>query len=112
MNAIPRPAPTLLDIMREDMRHGAPGAYLEAPEVPQWVAEMNQSSSWGIEDMVGCLTDSVSELDGVQRDKLNALLEDLMGDVRLDHVVELRDVLRQTMTDYCTKQAEKLLELP
>lgn len=110
MNAIPRPVPTLLQTMQDDIRHGAPGAYLEAPEVPQWVAELNQRSSWGVEDMVGCLTDSVSELDGAPRDKLNALLEGLMGDVRLDHVVELRDVLRQTMTDYCTKQADKILE--
>lgn len=110
MNAvtIPRPDRTLLDIIREDVKYGAPGAHLEPPEVPRWVRELNDIS--GTEDMTGTLTDALGELDGKSREQMNNLIAELCGDVTAERLLELRNVMRQTLTDYCIAYAERMLE--
>jgi hypothetical protein len=110
MNAvtIPRPDRTLLDIMREDVKFGAPGAHLEPPEIPRWVRELNDTT--GTEDMTGTLTDAMSDLEGKPREQMNNLIAELCGDVTADRLLELRNVMRQTLTDYCIGYAERILE--
>jgi hypothetical protein len=110
MNAvtIPRRDRTLLEIIREDVKYGAPGAHLEPPEIPRWVRELNDVT--GVEDMAGTLAEALSDLEGKQRDQMNGLLAELCGDVTADRLLELRNVMRQTLTDYCVAYAERMLE--
>lgn len=112
MNAIPKWSGRLIDIIRDDVRHGAPGAHLEPHEVPQWVQELNEAGQPC--DMVNCLVDSMSETDlGEQRDKLNKLLTAAMAEKpNIYDVLDLVELMQQSMKQYCIRQADKMLEMP
>lgn len=103
MSALPRPIPTLYDQIVEAIHYGAPGAHIEVPEIPQWVDEAG-------EDMIGTLTEALSDSEDKRRAKLNRLLAACMGNISVDQIVDLRDALRELLADYCIKSAERRLE--
>lgn len=105
MNAILKPRPkTLFETMLEDFHNGAPGAHLEAPEVPQWADENQQ-------EMTGQLVDAIKwQADDKALDKLHDLLCCVCRDVTADQLIELRDLLRSLLLDYSIAQAQRMLE--
>lgn len=107
MNAlvkIPRPTKTLLEIMRDDLRFGAPGAHLEAPEVPQWVKELGTDmQSQGIEALN-------NHADDKQLEAFGQFLAEICEDIKADRLIELRDLLRSLLLDYSIAQAQKILD--
>lgn len=110
MSALPvRPWRLMIDQMRDDMNHGAPGPHLEPSEVPRWVSEMNEGSKEEITDMTGALSEMLLDVRDRNRKRLNNLLAEMMGDISADKLCELRDLLRSELTDYCIKQAEVML---
>ena len=113
MNAQLKPVEkTLFRQQLEAVRfYGAPGAHLEAPEVAQWVHELDS-----LNDMAGQLTDALGDSDGKPRDRLSRLLEQCMTDITADQLIELRDALRAMVLDYSIAQMQRMidreLELP
>lgn len=108
MNALLRPIErTLLQQQLDNVRHyGAPGAHLEAPEVPQWVRELD-----GVPiDMAFQMAEAFSDLEDKPRDRLNRLLEKCMGDITADDMIELRDALRSCVLDYSIAQMQRMID--
>lgn len=107
MNAQLKPVEkTLFQEQLEAVRwYGAPGAHLEAPEVPRWTQELDP-----LNDMTGQLTDALSDSDDKPRDRLSKLLEQCMGDITADQLIELRDSLRSIVLDYSIGQMQRMIE--
>lgn len=107
MNALvrlPRPQKTLIQVMRDDLRFGAPGAHLEAPEVPQWVRELGTDMS------SQCIEALNSHADDKQLEAFGQFIAECMGDIKADRLIEFRDLIRSLVLDYSTSQAQKMLD--
>lgn len=82
-------------------------AHLESHEVPQWIAEANDH------DIVGTLSEVLTEVEGKDLGKLCALLDLLCEkgeDIAQSKAVELLEMLRTSLTAYCVKQAQKMVD--
>lgn len=82
-------------------------AHLEATEVPQWIEEADSN------DIAGELSEALSDLEGKERARVCALLADLCkqgDDIAQRRAVELLDLLRSTLTDYCIRQAQTYVD--
>jgi ankyrin repeat protein len=92
----------------DDARWGTGEAWLEPFEVPQWLAEA------GDHDIVHGLAEALSDIDDDQQNaKLCALLDLLCEkgeDIAQSKAVELLETLRSSLTGYCVKQAQKMVD--
>lgn len=107
MSAAPRWASLRYTVL-EDARLGTGEAHLESPEVPRWITEA------GDHDIAGALCEALSGIEGKDRGKLCALLDLLCekGDeIAQRKSIDLLDIIRVVLTDYCVKQAQKMVDL-
>lgn len=91
----------------EDARYGNGEAHLEPPEVVRWIEEANDH------DIAGALSEALSDVEDKPRERLNALLVLLcqQGDeISQRKATDLLDTLRGALTDYCVKQAQKMVD--
>jgi hypothetical protein len=106
MSAVPRWKSIRQQVL-DDARYGTGDAHLESPEVPQWLAEA------GDHDIVGAMSEALTDIEGKDNAKLCALL-DLMcekgEDLANSKMVDLLGLLRTSLTDYCVKQAQKMVD--
>lgn len=116
MSAV-RPLPrwaSLLNTLIDDKRNGAPEVRLEVPEVPRWVEELDgQGLSLAVQDMTGTLQEALSDTEGGQRSRLNALLKAICVDgekLPICDAIRLQQELAAVLVDYCSAQAERMVE--
>lgn len=82
-------------------------AHLEPHEVPTWIAETSGH------DIVGELIEAIGDVEGKPRERLCHLLSIMCehGDgIPMCRAMEIIDVLRSTLTDYCIAQAQRFVE--
>lgn len=106
MNAV-APFRSLRQQVIDDARYANGIAHLEAPEVPLWIEEMDDH------DIVGALSEALSDEEGKRHARLCALLAELCTsgeDIPRRHETELVDLLRATLTDYCIAQAQRYVD--
>lgn len=107
MNAV-RGLHTLHQTVLEDAKLTPDGtAHLESPEVPTWIAETSGH------DIVGEMVEALGELEDKQREKmaqLFVLICEKGDEISQRRSLELIDLLRSTLTDYCIAQAQVFVE--
>lgn len=104
MSAVPRWKSIRQQVL-DDARYGTGDAHLEPHEAPRWIAEA------GDHDIVGTLGEALSDID--DNGKLCALLDLLCEqgeDMANSKVVDLLNTLRTSLTEYCVKQAQKMVD--
>lgn len=106
MSAVLKPKyRTLLQTMLDDIKHGAPGAHLEVPEVPQWVEECGGDS---YEHTMSAFN---KQADDKQLERFAALLDACCRDITVDQLVEMRDIIRSVRLDYSIAQAQRMIDM-
>ena len=106
MSAVPKWKSIRQQVL-DDARYGTGDAHLESPEVPRWLAEA------GDHDIVGALSEALTAVEGKDNAKLCALLDLLCekgDDIAQRKAVDLLDMLRNCLTEYCVKQAQKMVD--
>jgi hypothetical protein len=92
----------------DDARYGTGEAHLEPHEVPQWLEEA------GDHNIVHGLAEALSDLDDEKENaKLCALLHLLCEkgeDIAASKAVDLIEMLRKSLTSYCVKQAQRMVD--
>jgi hypothetical protein len=92
----------------DDARWGTGEAWLEPFEVPQWIAEA------GDHDIVQGLAEALLEVEEPKENaKLCALLDLLCEkgeDIPQSKSVELLEAMRTSLTAYCVRQAQKMVD--
>ena len=104
MSAVPKWR-SIREQVLEDARWGTGEAHLEPHEVPRWIAET------GDHDTVGALAEALSDIE--DNGKLCALLDLLCEkgeDLANSKMVDLLEMLRTALTEYCVKQAQKMVD--
>lgn len=89
----------------DDARYSTGEAHLESSEVPRWIAET------GDHDTVGALSEALSDIEDTG--KLCALLDLLCEkgeDLAAAKMIDLLEMLRTALTEYCVRQAQKLVD--
>lgn len=91
----------------DDARYGTGEAHLEPQEVPRWLAEA------GDHNIVHGLAEALSDIDDeADNAKLCALLDLLCEkgeDMAAVKLMELLEMLRKSLTAYCVKQAQRMV---
>lgn len=106
MAALPR----YVDIRRqvlEDARLGTGYAHLESPDVPEWIQET------GDHDIVGTLSEALSNAEGKRHETLCDLLTQLCrqgDDIAQRKAVDLLDTVRALLTDHCIADAQRMVD--
>ena len=106
MSAVPKWRSIRQQVL-DDANYGTGEAHLEPYEVPQWIAEANDH------DIVGTMSESLSDIEGKDLDKLRALLDLLCErgeDMAMSKADELLAMLRSALTAHCIKQAQKMVD--
>lgn len=106
MSALPSWASIRQQVL-DDARLGTGYAHLESDEVPRWIEDANDH------DVVGTLSEALSNSKEKRRDTLNSLLTLLCehGDeIAQRKAVDLLDLLRAVMTDHCIRQAQAMVD--
>jgi hypothetical protein len=107
MNAV-APFRSLRQQVIDDARYANGIAHLEAPEVPRWIEAMDDH------DIVGALSEALSDEEGKRHARLCALLSELCEkgeDIPRRLESELVDILRASLTDYCVGQAQRIVDM-
>ena len=107
MSAIPSYA-RMFECVYEDAKYANGYAHIESTEVPRWVEEEIPE-----DDLGGVLSHAISDIEGKQREKLNALIADMLkqgDDIAQRKLVELTDMLRAALVDYCTRHAQRMVD--
>lgn len=107
MSALPK-FHSLRQTILDDARYANKQAHLESPEVPQWVEECEDN-----DDLAATLSDAIREIEGRDRDKINALLEKLCreGDrFSLRDAEDLHSMMTRAVTEYCIAQAQRYVD--
>jgi hypothetical protein len=84
------------------MYYGAPGAHLEANEVPQDIDEQG-------DHVVSEFVQAMSEFDKDEK-QFDRLLRALMCDMTADQLIEFRDLCRARFLDYRVKVQQRLID--
>lgn len=107
MSAVPR-WKSIRQQVFDDAQDNNGEAHLESHEVPQWLAEA------GDHNIVHGLAEALSEIDDEKDDaKLCALLHQLCEkgeDIAASKAVDLLEMLRKSLTSYCLKQAQRMVD--
>lgn len=91
----------------DDARYGTGDAHLEPHEAPRWIAEA------GDHDIVGALSEALTSVEGQDNAKLCALLDLLCEkgeNLAAVKMIDLLEMLRTALTEYCVRQAQTMVE--